>query len=81
MDTVKRAPLACCNNCNFTAEKQKKNEWVNPDGWGGVRVSPTHSGYYPNNITVSDLCPRCLKAVHGAVTEALKQSFIEGGTP
>lgn len=74
MGTIERAPMAQCDNCGLSEEKKKGSTWVLPDGWGGVKVAATHRGYYPNNIAMSDLCPRCLRAVHYAVTAALKEA-------
>lgn len=76
MVTVERPPLARCDNCGTTEEKVHRygsDKWSNPDGWGGIKVDAMR-GAYPNNITMSDLCPRCLKTVHAAVSGALKNA-------
>lgn len=75
MADVNPTPRIRCDNCGAMADKVSKTmppAWERPSGWGSVRVDPTVSGMYPNRIAMTDLCPDCLKAVHGAVGAALE---------
>lgn len=78
MADVHIIPRIRCDNCGFTDEKELepfgKGAYRNKEGWGGIKIAPTHRGNYPNNIAFVDLCPDCLTAVHDAVAAALSNA-------
>lgn len=79
MADVQIIPRIRCDNCGFVADKDKARggEFMRPLKWGGVNVSPTEPGNYPNPISMKDLCPKCLQAVHKSVVAALRAAREE----
>lgn len=74
MSEVTQVPKIRCDNCGTIADKKHMlGSWRRPNDWGDVRVAPLNSGVsYPNQIAMTDLCPRCLGLVHEAVGNALE---------
>jgi hypothetical protein len=77
MADINLAPRVRCDNCGLTTDKVRPrfdttSKWERPSDWGDVRVAPTLRGTYPNNIAMTDLCPRCLAMVHEAVGKSLE---------
>ena len=78
MADVNPTPGVRCDNCGTIEDKVKRdysNEWNRPARWGNIFLSGRglYKGY-PDDLKLSDLCPKCLHACHEAVERALKET-------